>query len=127
MAYIHCVTGGSSGPLEVITGTMTGASGATSAGQVTITSQQGKAPKLAEFWNDSNSASNTNGLSWNDTYPTTSRVWYGAGTTSSRAVGAGSNATYPTVMSVGADSISFQCCTNATYYTGTWEYVVEFE
>ena len=127
MAYVHCVYGGASSATEVVGGTMTGAAGNTTAGQITVTSQQGKAPKLAEFWNDSNSSSNMNGLSWNSAYPTTSRVWYGTGTTSTRAVGAGANATYPTVMSVGSNNIKMQCCTNATYYTGTWKYRVEFE
>lgn len=127
MAYIHCVNGGGGGSVEVVDGTMTGASGATSAGQITVTSPTGKTPKRAQFWNSSNLASNMNTIVWNSDYPNTSMARTASNTVSARAVGAAVNGNLPTIMSVGANSITLQCSSNAVYYTGTWKYYVEFE
>ena len=127
MAYIHCVNGGGGGSVEVVDGTMTGASGATSAGQITVTSPTGKTPKRAQFWNSSNLASNMNTIVWNSDYPNTSMARTGSNTVSARQVGATAVGTLPTVSAVGATSVTFLCSTNSTYYTGTWKYYVEFE
>ncbi|MBR3238662.1 MAG: hypothetical protein IKF99_09520 [Oscillospiraceae bacterium] len=126
--FIQCnYGGGGGGPVEVITGTMTGASGSTSAGQITVSSQQGKAPKRLQFWNASNLSSNMCGIDWNSDYPTSSMARYGANTVAKRDVGVAANFYYPTVVSVGSTSVTLCCSTGVGYYTGTWKYAVEFE
>ena len=129
MAYINCVYGGGgSGTVETITGTMTGAAGNTSAGRITVTSQQGKTPKRAQFWNSSNLSSNMCGIDWNSDYPDTSMARYSNNTVATRPVGSGNtNMYYPCIYGVGADSITLACSTGTAYFTGTWKYAVEFE
>lgn len=132
MAYIRCASGGG-GAVEVITGTMTGASGATEAGRVTVTSQQGKTPKRAMFWRtDKATGAGTGGTFW---WANTDNIQYNYVYTaslviSSRAVPtATAQANYSIIYGLTSDSITFACPTNATYYgtNVTWAYSVEFE
>lgn len=131
MAYIHCVTGGSSSPVETLTGTVTGAAGNTAAGQFTITSQQGKAPKRVQFWNEKQGAQyGTCGVYWNAQYSAncTSYSYYSSAMHSSTiAVNTTAQQYFPKVSAVGADSVTLMCPTTSNFYTGTWNYEVEFE
>lgn len=126
MAYIRCSSGGG-GAVEVITGTMTGASGSTSAGEITVTSQQGKTPKRFAFWNNSTfTTSYSSGIFWSDGDTNNARVWYGANGSAVKGIN-----TQPSLQvaaySLGVDSVTVKLPTGGNYYTGTWGYTVEFE
>lgn len=133
MAYIRCNYGGGSGPVEVVTGTITGAAGNTSAGQVTVTSQQGKTPKRAMFWRtDKGTGQGAGGTFW---FSNTDNMQYNycfasAWAFSPRSVpSTATNSYYSMIYALTPTSITFACPTHATYYgtNATWEYSVEFE
>jgi hypothetical protein len=127
MAYIKCASGGG-GAVEVITGTMTGASGSTSAGEITVTSQQGKSPRQVVFWNANTfTTAYSTGIFWSDADIANARAWYGTSYGGNRPVGAAPSSSAASVKAVGADSITLQCPTTAAYFNGTWNYSVEFE
>lgn len=122
MAYIHCVSGGGGGAVEVVTGTETG----TASGTFTVTSQQGKAPKRAQAWKVGGTGANAYYAFWNSDDPTKVSM-YGSGGTSIREAIPPNRNNYIIVSAVGADSITFRMPTTAQYATGDWEYAVEFE
>lgn len=132
MAYIRCTSGGG-GPVEVITGTITGASGATEAGRVTVTSQQGKTPKRAMFWRtDKATGQGACGMCWHDNTDNLqwNYVYTSAWTIAPRTAPTTTTQQYHCLIyALTSDSITFACPTNATYYgtNVTWEYSVEFE
>lgn len=126
MAYIRCSSGG--GGAEVIEGTVTGAAGNTSAGEFTITSQQGKAPASVTFWNTNNfTSSYSSGIFWSDSDSSNSRAWYGGTASTNKAVGAAVAAQTGSVKTVGSMSVTVACPSGASYYTGTWKYIAVFE
>lgn len=129
--FIQCNYGGGGGPVEVITGTITGAAGNTSAGRVTVTSQQGKTPKRAMFWRtDKGSGQGAGGTFWWDN-PQSQQYNYTYTSSWSFSPRAVPNTTtlayYSLIYDLTSNSVTFACPTNSIYYTGTWKYAVEFE
>lgn len=127
MAYIRCASGGGGGA-EVVEGTVTGASGSTSAGEFTITSQQGKAPSSITFWNTSTfTGSSANGIFWSDVNTSSARTWYSGSSSGVKTVGTEPSSVSASVKAVGANSITVACPTGGSNYNGTWKYIAVFE
>lgn len=124
--FIQCNYGGGGGGPEIIEGTIEGAVNT----QWTVSSQQGKAPKLAAVWMSTPHGSIQSGCYWSANFLPNKYFGqflnggtYGANQTN---VGTGNNYN-PDVMSIGADSITFKFGTSAAYVNGTFSYRVEFE
>ena len=117
--FIQCNYGGGGGPVEVIKGSVTGETG----GTLTITSQQGKAPKNVSICRTDGTQAQ---MFWNYTYPGAAAVRLYNNTASSLNVGTASTAVC-TMASVGADSVTIKYPTNATYAQKPFTYSVEFE
>lgn len=126
--FIQCNYGGGGGPVERIEGTMTGSA----SGTVTVTSQQGKTPKRAQFWNTSHTGAETftGGVYWNDQYSAASFPYCyftNAMHPTQQAINTSATIYYAKVSAVGANSITLLCPSTANYAKGTWKYIVEFE
>lgn len=117
--FIQCNYGGGGGPVEVITGTVTGAASST----ITVTSAQGKAPKRAMM---SRAQGTPSMMAWDTNYAQGAYVRYASGTVANVNVGK-SYAYTPSVQSVGADNIVLMFPTNASYVNYPFTYSVEFE
>ena len=122
MAYIKCTGGGKgANDVEVIIGKMNGHSGATSGGKITITSDEGKAPKRVQFLKMSDMC----WLVWNSYLPDESLAKSGSAI-GSKNVG-DLDGVWATIFEVGTDYVTLACPTSSTYYAGVWRYYVEFE
>ena len=117
--FIQCNYGGGGGPVEVIEGSVTGEA----SGTLTITSQQGKAPKNVSVCRTDGTQAQ---MFWNPTYQNAVLVRLYNGSASSIAVGTSSTAVC-TIASIGADSVTIKYPTNAVYAQKPFTYSVEFE
>lgn len=130
MAYIRCASGGGSN-IEVIEGTKNGTTEYNTS--FTVTSQQGKAPKIVAVWLDTPDAGIVahSGCYWNGSYFSGKYVGeYGANATTlslqTQNVGTNTNY-YPSIANVGADSVTIKLNGVNSYCKGTMKYVVVFE
>lgn len=123
MAFIHCVQGGST--IERIEGEFEG----TNAGQFIVESKRGKTPKRAFIYNTVKAAAGTSHSRVFWEADSDAAGYYVRSYDNQAPVRTNTNAStaYYCALTIADHSITIICPTNATYYTGTFKYIVEFE